>query len=70
MPARAWLENAEVTRVGRVRGGFEVETARGALRAREVLAATNGYTPGGPGAASPPRHPDRELYQIATRPAG
>jgi glycine/D-amino acid oxidase-like deaminating enzyme len=39
------LENAEVTRVRRVHGGFEVTTAQGMVRAREVLAATNGYTP-------------------------
>jgi glycine/D-amino acid oxidase-like deaminating enzyme len=39
------LENAEVTRVRRVQGGFEVRTAQGTVRAREVLAATNGYTP-------------------------
>ncbi len=39
------LEEAEVTRVRRVQGGFEVKTSQGTLRAREVLAATNGYTP-------------------------
>jgi glycine/D-amino acid oxidase-like deaminating enzyme len=39
------LEQAEVTRVRRVKGGFEVETSQGTLRAREVFAATNGYTP-------------------------
>jgi glycine/D-amino acid oxidase-like deaminating enzyme len=39
------LENAQVTRVRRVQGGFEVRTAQGTVRAREVLAATNGYTP-------------------------
>jgi glycine/D-amino acid oxidase-like deaminating enzyme len=39
------LENAEVTRVRRVQGGFEVTTSQGTVRAREVLAATNGYTP-------------------------
>jgi glycine/D-amino acid oxidase-like deaminating enzyme len=39
------LEHTAVTRVRRLSGGFEVETAAGRLRAREVLAATNGYTP-------------------------
>ena len=39
------LEQTEVTKVRRVKGGFEVSTSRGTLRAREVLAATNGYTP-------------------------
>jgi glycine/D-amino acid oxidase-like deaminating enzyme len=38
-------ENTEVTRIRKGPGGFEVETSRGVLRAREVLAATNGYTP-------------------------
>lgn len=44
------LEGAEVTRVRRIAGGFEVTTAQGTLRAREVLAATNGYTPAALGA--------------------
>jgi glycine/D-amino acid oxidase-like deaminating enzyme len=39
------LENAEVTKVRRVQGGFEVSTSQGTVRTREVLAATNGYTP-------------------------
>jgi glycine/D-amino acid oxidase-like deaminating enzyme len=39
------VENAEVTRIRRANGGFEVGTTQGAVRAREVLAATNGYTP-------------------------
>jgi glycine/D-amino acid oxidase-like deaminating enzyme len=39
------LDDTEVTSVRRAGNGFEVGTARGALRAREVLAATNGYTP-------------------------
>jgi glycine/D-amino acid oxidase-like deaminating enzyme len=39
------LEGAEVTAIRRTRSGFEVTTSRGALQAREVLAATNGYTP-------------------------
>jgi glycine/D-amino acid oxidase-like deaminating enzyme len=38
------LEGTNVTRLQRVAGGFEVHTQRGVLRAREVLAATNGYT--------------------------
>lgn len=40
------LESTQVTRVRKVAGGFELGTSRGMLRAREVLAATNGYTPG------------------------
>jgi glycine/D-amino acid oxidase-like deaminating enzyme len=39
------LENAEVKRVRRVPSGFEVTTALGQVHAREVFAATNGYTP-------------------------
>jgi glycine/D-amino acid oxidase-like deaminating enzyme len=39
------LEGAEVTAIRRTRSGFEVTTSRGAIQAREVLAATNGYTP-------------------------
>jgi glycine/D-amino acid oxidase-like deaminating enzyme len=39
------MEQTSVTRLGRVNGGFEVGTNRGVLRAREVFAATNGYTP-------------------------
>ena len=39
------LEKTEVVRLERVSGGFEVTTRRGTMRAREVLAATNGYTP-------------------------
>lgn len=39
------LEDTEVTRVKKVAGGFELSTSRGVLRAREVLAATSGYTP-------------------------
>jgi len=38
------LEQMEVTRVRRVNGRFEVATPRGTVQAREVLAATNGYT--------------------------
>jgi glycine/D-amino acid oxidase-like deaminating enzyme len=39
------IENVEVQRVRRTPGGFEVRTSNGTVRAREVLAATNGYTP-------------------------
>jgi glycine/D-amino acid oxidase-like deaminating enzyme len=33
-----------VTRIVPANGGFEVETARGKIRARDVIVATNGYT--------------------------
>jgi len=39
------LEDTEVVRVRKTAGGFEVGTRRGVVLAREVLAATNGYTP-------------------------
>lgn len=39
------LEGTEVVGLKQVPGGFDVKTGRGVLRAREVLAATNGYTP-------------------------
>src|SRR3954468_5274004 len=39
------LEGVKVRKIRRVQIGFEVTTSRGTLRAREVLAATNGYTP-------------------------
>jgi glycine/D-amino acid oxidase-like deaminating enzyme len=39
------LEDSAVTEVRRLATGFELGTTRGRLRAREVLAATNGYTP-------------------------
>jgi glycine/D-amino acid oxidase-like deaminating enzyme len=39
------LEANEVVSIRKVAGGFEVGTGRGVVRAREVLAATNGYTP-------------------------
>ena len=39
------LEHTEVTSVEKRRAVFEVQTSRGSFRAREVLAATNGYTP-------------------------
>ena len=38
-------ERAEVTEIRRVNGRFEITTSGGVIRAREVLAATNGYTP-------------------------
>jgi glycine/D-amino acid oxidase-like deaminating enzyme len=38
------LEGVEVRKIRRIRVGFEVTTSRGTLRARDVLAATNGYT--------------------------
>ena len=38
-------EGMEVTRIHRVNGRFEIRTSGGVVRAREVLAATNGYTP-------------------------
>ena len=39
------VEQTEVVRLKRVSSGFEVITGRGVVKAREVLAATNGYTP-------------------------
>lgn len=63
------LEDAEVTRVKKVAGGFELETNRGVLRAREVLAATNGYTPPALGALRRRVIPIGS-YIIATEPLG
>jgi glycine/D-amino acid oxidase-like deaminating enzyme len=61
------MEETQVTKVRRVNGGFEVRTNRGALRAREVLAATNGYTP--PALAALRRRVvPIGSYQIATSP--
>ena len=61
------VEEAEVTRIRRDRGRFEVTTSKGVIRAREVLAATNGYTP-----RSLPGLRRRVIpigsYQIATEP--
>jgi glycine/D-amino acid oxidase-like deaminating enzyme len=37
-------EKAAAGAIRRTAGGFEVETARGSVRAKEVLIATNGYT--------------------------
>jgi glycine/D-amino acid oxidase-like deaminating enzyme len=39
------VEGARVTGLRKVREGFEVRTQRGTVEARNVLAATNGYTP-------------------------
>jgi glycine/D-amino acid oxidase-like deaminating enzyme len=39
------VEETEVLQLRRVSGGFELKTQRGTVKAREVLAATNGYTP-------------------------
>ena len=39
------VEEAEVTRLRRDHGRFEITTSNGVIRAGEVLAATNGYTP-------------------------
>jgi glycine/D-amino acid oxidase-like deaminating enzyme len=61
------LEHTEVLGVNRLNGGFEIVTPRGVLRAREVLAATNGYT-----TAALPALRRRVIpigsYQIATAP--
>ncbi|HKH83377.1 MAG TPA: FAD-binding oxidoreductase, partial [Gemmatimonadales bacterium] len=38
-------ENTEVRKIRKVASGFELTTNRGVLRARQILAATNGYTP-------------------------
>jgi glycine/D-amino acid oxidase-like deaminating enzyme len=63
------LERTEVTRVTKVSGGFEVGTSRGVVRAREVLAATNGYTPPALGALRRRVIPIGS-YIIATAPLG
>jgi len=61
------LEGAEVKRIRRMRGAFEVTTTKGTVKAREVLAATNGYTPR---ALAPLRRRVVPIgsYQIATAP--
>jgi glycine/D-amino acid oxidase-like deaminating enzyme len=61
------LEGSEVTRVRRVKDGFEVSTPGGAVRAREVLAATDGYTPAALSALRRRVVPIGS-YQIATAP--
>jgi glycine/D-amino acid oxidase-like deaminating enzyme len=62
-------EGAEVTKLTRVRDHFELKTSAGVIRAREVLAATNGYTP-----SALPALRRRVIpigsYLIATRPLG
>ncbi len=63
------LENTEVTRLRKVTAGFEVGTSRGLLRAREVLAATNGYTPAALGMLRRRVIPIGS-YIIATEPLG
>jgi glycine/D-amino acid oxidase-like deaminating enzyme len=39
------VEQAKVTRLRRDHGRFQIATSKGVIQAREVLAATNGYTP-------------------------
>ncbi len=63
------LEDTQVISVTKVSGGFEIGTIRGALRAREVLAATNGYTPRALGALRRRVVPIGS-YIIATAPLG
>jgi glycine/D-amino acid oxidase-like deaminating enzyme len=62
-------EGTRVNQLRRVSGGFEVVTPAGVVRAREVLAATNGYTP-----PALPALRRRVIpigsYQIATAPLG
>jgi glycine/D-amino acid oxidase-like deaminating enzyme len=63
------VDGCPVTTIQSSAEGFEVLTARGSIRARQVLLATNGYT----GALSP-WHRRRVIpigsYQIATEPLG
>jgi glycine/D-amino acid oxidase-like deaminating enzyme len=63
------IGHCPVQAIRRVRGGFEVLTARGTIKATQVLIATNGYS----GALSP-WHRRRVIpigsYQIATEPLG
>ncbi|MFL5403446.1 MAG: NAD(P)/FAD-dependent oxidoreductase [Gemmatimonadales bacterium] len=61
------VEEAEVTKIHRSHGGFEIKTARGIVRSREVLAATNGYTPPALGRLRRRVIPIGS-YQIATAP--
>ena len=65
----AVVDYCPVTSIQSSRQGFEVLTARGAIRSRQVLLATNGYS----GALSP-WHRRRVIpigsYQIATEPLG
>lgn len=61
------LEATQVKRIRRIHAAFDVTTTRGTLKAREVLAATNGYTPA---ALAPLRRRVIPIgsYQIATTP--
>jgi glycine/D-amino acid oxidase-like deaminating enzyme len=63
------VDRCPVEAISRTRDGFEVSTARGIVRARQVLLATNGYS--GP---LSPWHRRRVIpigsYQIATDPLG
>ena len=61
------LEHTEVTGLRRVSGSFELTTGGGVIRARDVLAATNGYTPRAL-AALRRRVIPIGSYQIATEP--
>ncbi len=61
------IEGAEVTRVHRVKGGFELGTRSGTVRSKEVLAATDGYTPAALSALRRRVIPIGS-YQIATAP--
>jgi glycine/D-amino acid oxidase-like deaminating enzyme len=63
------LEGTEVIGVRKVAGGFDVATTRGVVRAREVLAATNGYTPAALGRLRRRVIPIGS-YIIATKPLG
>jgi len=58
-----------VKRIRRLHGAFEVTTTKGTVKAREVLAATNGYTPRAL-AALRRRVIPIGSYQIATGPLG
>src|SRR4051794_13719620 len=60
-------ENVPVLRITRAKGGFEIVTGDAVIRTREVLAATNGYTPR---ALAPLRRRIIPIgsYQIATAP--
>src|SRR3954471_3156338 len=60
-------ENVPVLRITRAKGGFEIVTGDAVIRTREVLAATNGYTPR---ALAPLRRRVIPIgsYQIATAP--
>jgi glycine/D-amino acid oxidase-like deaminating enzyme len=58
-------EHTAVRHIRRISQGFEIVTSRGVLRAKEVLAATNGYTPRALGALRRRVIPIGS-YQIAT----